>query len=98
MRMTEMFPDNHEQRGDRPGRITRMFGNLAIWRVEAGATKVTLNPILGLGAYLPDTIIDYTQGRLRERGFATHIEQDLIESGSETQIPRDRLVVDARPE
>ena len=93
----ESIPNNSESENVRLGRLTRMFGNIAVWRVEKGASKVTLNPVLGLGANLDDAVIDYTQAKLSEKGFVTHIEQDLIESGSEVKMPRDRLFVDFRP-
>lgn len=94
----EKMPSNHENNAARLGRVSRLFGNIAVWRVEKGASKVTLNPVLGVGVYHDDAILEYTQAKLGDKGFATHVERDMIESGSEVMMPRDRLIVDSRPE
>lgn len=94
------MPSNHEADANRIGRISRFFGDRAVRRVaEKGASEVTLLPVLG-GFYPDDNdaILGYTQAELDRKGIRTHIEQDKIESGSEREIPRYKLIVDARSE
>lgn len=94
------MPSHHEADQGRIGRISRFFGNRAMRQVlEKGATEVTLLPVLG--GFYPndnDAIIGYTQRELDKEGISTHIEQDMIESGSDAKILRYRLFVDSRPE
>lgn len=96
----EITPGNHENRANKIARISLFFGNRAVRQVvEKGASEVTLLPILG-GLYPDDNdaILGYTQAELSKQGIATHIERDMIESGSEREIPRFKLFVDSRPE
>ena len=91
---------NHESDPSKIWRISRFFGNRAVRQVvEKGRSEVTLLPVLG-GLYPDDNdaILGYTQAELSKRGITTHIEKDAIESGSETMIPRYKLIVDSRPE
>lgn len=94
------MPTHHETNPNRMWRISRFFGDRAVRQVvQKGATEVTLLPILG-GLYPDDNdaILGYTQAELGKQGIATHIEQDMIESGSEREMPRYKLFVDSRPE
>ena len=96
----ENVPSNHETGAKKLARISRFFGDRAVRRVvEKGASEVTLLPVLG--GFYPndnDAILGYTQAELDRKGIRTHIEQDTIESGSEREIPRFKLIVDARSE
>ena len=96
----ENMPSHRETEQSRVGRISRFFGKRAVRHVlENGASEVTLLPVLG--GFYPndnDAIIGYTQRELDKEGISTHIEQDMIESGSDAKIPRYRLFVDSRPE
>lgn len=77
----------------------RKFGDKVIKRVlEQDATKVVINPMFFGIAYRDKAVYPYIQSALAAEGVTTHIAEDLIESGSERQIPRHTLVVDARPE
>jgi hypothetical protein len=95
----ENMPINRETDFTSLGRRNRKFGDKVIRKVsEEGASGAILNPILFGLAYRDEAVYNYIQAGLTEKGIVTHIDADLIESGSERQIPRHTLIVDSRPE
>ena len=78
---------------------SRKFGERVIKRVAEGyEDAVVVNPMLWGLAYRDHAVYGYIQSGLAEKGIATHISRTPMESGSDSKIQRDTLVVDARPE
>lgn len=94
----ENMPNDQEAASEQINQRNRKFGDRVIRKVIGGASEVTLNPILFGIAYRDERVYPYIQAGLAQEDIATHIATDLIESGSESKITRDRLIVDSRPE